>query len=165
MSTWMTRPTEERTLLNPGFSSCLLWQSAIGYESVANNSLPLGVAFLVLPTVLHRDTRQTLPKSTATSLAVWVARNEVARATIAEQGIKLVPFTKEAMIFGGIHGLVQFTDGAIHANGNWRRPVSAYLKDATEEARECAERAGFVGRWFARSGSASTIMAILGVRP
>jgi hypothetical protein len=77
----------------------------------------------------------------------------------------LVQFTKEAMTFGGLHGLLEFQAGAIIANPAWKKPIAADLKNSTDEVRTCMKRAEFVGKWLASSGSTSTVMAILGVRP
>jgi hypothetical protein len=165
MSQWTSRPPEERALLNPSFCSCLLWQASVGYESIAHAPLPFDISFLVLPTVLHRETRESLPKLVRTSLAVWVDENPLARPRIADRARTLVPFTKEAMIYGGIHGLLELQGGAIAANPDWRKRIAADLEDSTDEVQSCAKRAEFVGKWLASSGSSGTVMAILGVRP
>jgi hypothetical protein len=161
----MSRPPEERALLNPAFCSCLLWQAATGYENVANTPLPLDIAFLVLPIVLHRQTRESLPKTTTTALAVWLERNELQRSMVANQAKKLVPFTKEAIIFGGVYGLIDVKNGTIRSNDTWKKAINADLKDSTPEVRMCAGQAEFVGRWFAKAGSSATVMTILGVKP
>jgi Family of unknown function (DUF6521) len=165
MIPWMSRPAEERALLNPSFCSCLLWQASAGYEDAANAPLPFDVAFLVLPMVLHRDTRESLPKLVKTSLAVWLGDNPLSRSRVADRARTLSPFTKDAMMFGGVHGLFDLKGGAITPNGDWEKRIAADLKDSTDEVRTCSKRAEFVGRWFARAGSPRTVLAILGVRP
>jgi hypothetical protein len=77
----------------------------------------------------------------------------------------LVKFTKEAMMFGGLHGLLEFKAGGIIANSTGKRLIAAEMKDSTDEVRACVKRAEFVGKWLANSGSSSTVMAIFGVRP
>lgn len=77
----------------------------------------------------------------------------------------LVEFTKEAMMFGGLHDLLEFRAGTISANSNWKKLIAADMKDSTDEVRSCMTRAEFVGKWLASSGSSSTVMAIFGVRP
>ena len=165
MSQWTSRPAEERALLNPSFCSCLLWQASVGYKSAVQAPLPFDISFLVLPTVLHRETRESLPKLVRTSLAVWIDDNPLARSRITDRARTLVPFTKEAMMYGGLHGLFELKGGAIAANPEWKKRIAADLKDSTDEVRSCAKRAEFVGKWFASSGSSGTVMAILGVRP
>lgn len=164
MTSWASRSTEERALLNPAFCSCLLWQAATGYRSIAIAPLPFDVAFLVLPIVLHRGTRELLPKRSTTSLAVWLNENPLSQSYIADRAQILVPFTKEAMMFGGIHGLFNITDGAITANSDWKKSLATNLRDSTDEVRLCERRAEFTGKWLAKAGSPSTVMAIVGVR-
>jgi hypothetical protein len=77
----------------------------------------------------------------------------------------LLTFTKEAMIFGGMHGLLDLSGVVVRANPHWKRRIAADLRTSTDEVRDCAKRAEFVGKWLAGSGSSGTVMAILGVRP
>lgn len=165
MTPWTSRAPEERALLNPSFCSCLLWHAAVGYESVDGEALPFELAFVVLPVVLHRQTRECLPRAARSSLAVWINEHPLARSHIAHRARLLMPFTKEALIFGGMHALVDLAGVKVRANKDWKKRIGADLKTATDEVRECAKRAEFVGKWLAGSGSSSTVMAILGVRP
>jgi hypothetical protein len=165
MSQWAIRPVEERALLNPSFCSCLLWYASVGHESTAHAPLPFDISFLVLPIVLHRETRESLPKAVRTSLPVWVDENPLARSRVADRASALARFTKEAMMFGGLYGLFELNGGAIAANLGWKKRIAADLRDSTDEVRFCAKRAEFVGKWLASSGTPSTVMAILGVRP
>jgi hypothetical protein len=86
----MDRSAEERALLNPAFCSCLLWQAAVGYESTMKEPLPFDISFLVLPLVLHRATRESLPNSIRTSLATWLDENPLSRSQIADNARVLV---------------------------------------------------------------------------
>jgi hypothetical protein len=165
MTDWTRRPAEERALLNASFCSCLLWQASVGYQSAVHAPLPFDISFLVLPMVLHRETRECLPKVTKTSLAVWINDNALARSRIADRARTLAPFTKEALLFGGVYKLIEFKGGAIAANLDWKKRIAADLKDSTDEVRFCAKRAEFLGKWLASSGSSGTVMSILGVRP
>jgi len=162
---WVNRPAEERALLNPSFCSTLLWQAATGYSGASGSPLPFDVAFLVLPMVLHRETRDSLPKAVTTSLAVWLDENPLARSRIADRAATLVPFTKDALMFGGVHGLLDLTNGMVTAKVDWKKNIAAMLKGSTDEVRACAKRAEFVGKWFTKAGSPGTVMALMGVRP
>ncbi|RII28383.1 MAG: hypothetical protein CXR31_00355 [Geobacter sp.] len=165
MSAWNERAFEERALLVPSFSSVLIWYAAVGHQTEAESGLPFDASFLVLPIVLHRETRELLPKTVATSLAVWLDEHPLVRARIADRAQVIVPFTKEAIVFGGIHGLIRVTGHEVVANPDWKRQVAAGLKNTSDEVKACAKRAEFVGRWFAKTGSCRTVMALLGVRP
>jgi len=165
MTLWEQRSREEKCLLNPGFCANLLWHSASGYAAGGHGALSFEESFLVLPFVLHRETREELPRSTRTSLAVWLEENPLARARVANRARLLAPFTKEALTLGGMHGFIRFDGGKVYADEAWTKAVTKVLNSSSDEVRNCAKRAEFVGKWFAETGSAVTVLALIGVRP
>jgi hypothetical protein len=166
MKHWRLRAQEEQRLLNPSFCSILLWNAASAYRSQADGDLamPFVLLFLLLLTVLHAETRNSLPHTTATSFAAWLSEHSVGRATIADRARTLVPFTKEAILFGSVHGLFSVNRNGLIANSEWKRHVKT-VERASKEVRSCIKRAAFVGKWFAKAGDAETVMALVGVRP
>ena len=68
MTPWRERSLEERNLLNPGFCATLLWYAAQGYASERKMPMAIELSFLVLPLVLHLETRESLPRAITTSL-------------------------------------------------------------------------------------------------
>jgi hypothetical protein len=165
MTVWADRSHEERALLNPGFCATLLWHAARGYAGEGDNLLSFEESFLVLPFVLHRGTRETLPRSSRTSLAAWLDEYPLARGRVASRARLLVPFTKEALAFGGAHGLIRLDEGRLRGDPAWQRAVNRTLKVTSDEVNGCANRAVFIGKWFAQAGSAATVLALIGVRP
>lgn len=165
MTTWSQRPGEERALLNQGFCGMLLWQASGGYQAIANDGLPIEVAFLVLPLVLHRETREALPTGVSTSLPVWLDQHPLVRARFPDRARMLAAFTREALLFCGVHGFLVFSSSLVSAPAARRRTVNAVLKTSSDEVRACAKKAEFVGRWIAKAGTPRTIMALFGVRP
>lgn len=165
MTPWTSRSPEERALLNPSFFSLLFWQAATGHMDEGGVGLPFGTAFLVLPIVLHRETREALPKTVTTSLPVWLDDNGLVRAQLAARARTLVPYTREALLFGGVRGFLAVSTATVSAEQGWKRKISSELKRSSDEVRSCAKRADFLGRWFARAGSPATVMALMGVRP
>jgi len=165
MTLWGQRSREERALLNPGFCANLLWHAACGYAGVNRKSISFEESFLVLPLVLHRETREELPRSTRTSLAVWLDEHPLTRGRVTSRARQLIPFTKEALTFGGVHGFIRISGGMLHADIDWKKAVTRVLKESSDEVRVCAKRAVFVGKWFAESGSSATVLSIIGIRP
>lgn len=165
MSLWHERSLEERHLLNPSFCSVVLWHSANGYVTKRNPAMPLALSFLVLPFVLHRATRESLPRTTTTSLAAWLTEQPLIRARVAERAVALRPFTKEALLFGGAHTLLALDADGIRANASMEKVIEGSLAATSDEVRACAKRADFLGKWFAKAGKAETVLALLGVRP
>jgi hypothetical protein len=165
MMPWITRSPEERGLLNPSFCAVLLWQAARGHTIDSDAALSFETAFLVLPMVLDRQTRESLPRGVTTSLAVWLDDKPLASSRIADRSRMLMPFTKEALTFAGLHGLLLLRHGVVRPNLEWNKKLTASIKASTDEIRVCAKRSEFVGRWFAKTGNAATVMALIGVRP
>jgi len=165
MTPWTERSIEERSLLNPGFCTMLLWYAAQGYASERSNPMAFELSFLVLPFVLHKETRESLPSSIRTSLPTWLAEHPIARVRLGERAATLSAFTKESLIFGGSHGLLSVAQDGVRANADMKKRVNAALKATSDEVRECAKRAEFLGRWLEKAGGPETVMTLLGVRP
>jgi Family of unknown function (DUF6521) len=162
---WRARSIEERNLLNPGFCAVLLWHSARGYSIERKATMAIELSFLVLPFVLHRETRESLPRNIKSSLPTWLAEHPLVRTRLHERAFALRPFTREALLFGGSHGLLSLGAEGIHANAEMKKRVTAGLKPTSDEVRACAKQAEFLGRWLEKAGDTETVMALLGVRP
>ena len=165
MTPWTDRSIEERNLLNQGFCSMLLWHAAQGYASERTIPMAIEISFLVLPFVLHKETRERLPTNIRTSLPTWLAEHPIVRTRLGERAATLRAFTKESLIFGGSHGLLAIGQDGVCANLAMKRPVNAALKATSDEVRDCAKRAEFLGRWLEKAGGPETVMTLLGVRP
>lgn len=165
MIAWDARSLEERSLLNPCFCAMLIWDAAFAYRREADRPMSLEESFLVLPIVLHQATREALPRTVRTSLAVWIQENPLIRGSIGDRANALVPYTREALLFAGLRGLLSFSGGTIDAGADHEGAISLVLNETSDEVISCAKRAAFIGRWFARTGGPTTVLALLGVRP
>lgn len=165
MTAWNERSREERTLLNPGYCANLLWHATRGHASFAGSALAFEEAFIVLPLVLDRRTREALPRDTRTSLATWLEGDALVRGRIASRAQLLADFTREALLFGGVHGLLSITGGQVVGADAWGKAIRKSLRGSSDEVRETAKKAEFVGKWFAHAGAAATVLALIGVRP
>lgn len=165
MTDWTDRSREERTLLNPAFCASLLWHATRGHESFNGSALAFEESFLVLPIVLDRRTREVIPRDTRTSLAAWLEVDPLVRGKIATRAYLLAGFTREALMFGGVHGLVSIAAGRVYGRDGWRKAIRQSLRESNNEVRETAKKAEFVGKWFAHAGDAATVLALTGVRP
>lgn len=165
MTRWSNGTLEERALLNPAFCANLIWHFAAASAEDERRPMTFAESFLVLPTVLHRSTREALPRSTRTSLSVWLNENPTWQASVAARTKLLVPFTKDALIFGGSRGFIRLDGEFVSADLSWRRRVNAGLRASTGEVRECAKKATFIGAWFSEAGNSTTVLSLIGVRP
>jgi len=165
MTAWIDRTIEERALLNPAFCASLIWHFASAGGGQGQRALTFVESYLVLPIVLPRNSREALPRTTRTSLAAWMDENPSFQATLAVRSRAMVPFTKDALIFGGTRQFLQISTDAVHANAQWKRSARSTLRQSSPETQACLKKAAFLGNWFLETGTANTVMALLGVRP
>jgi hypothetical protein len=165
-------PIEQAALLNRSFCGILLWSAASGYaeecgtrSDVSETGLPFELAFLILPLVLPRPCRAELPKRVDKSLGVWLLEHPLIVAQFASRANGLARFTRSAMAFAASYGLLQCKTGTIYPDAKSGADVAKSTKRCSAEVRECIKKAHLVGRWFSRSGSSTTILTLLGVRP
>src|SRR5690348_456839 len=142
LNSWVRRPAEVGSLLNPAFCSLLLRASAQGYSRNDSNYLPVSVGFLVLPIVLHKQTREAMPHTARSKLHVWIRENPIVRIGFSRRASELVPFTREALLFGLVHRSLRLTpDGALRAGD-----VGDGFNAANgTEARSCIAAATLLG--------------------
>lgn len=165
MKAWSERPAEVGNNFNPAFCGWLLREAVEGYAAVTATGLPFPMAFLVLPVVLHRPTRELLPRSAVTGLHPWLREHPEARIGLAERASHLGSITRESLLFLAAHGLVTLTDDAtLVVSGNLGRGKAPILR-GSEQVKECVAKARMVGGWFAGGGDAATVFQMWGVRP
>ena len=161
MRGWADRPPETAALLNPALLAVICANAASQYERESREAMPWPLAFLVAPLVLHRGTRQALPRTTRTHLSAWITNNPVIRAGFPQRAQSLTGLVREGLRFGMTHGALSVTeDGRIRGVlPSSARPVEG--GDATDIVRS----AGFAGKWFTRADQPATLFALLGVAP
>src|SRR5262245_31843235 len=106
MQSWERRPIEEANLLNPAFCSLLIARSVEGYVETADRGLPFPISFIVLPILLHQDTRRSLPRSVATTMLGWIETNQTQLVGFADRVRRVRPYTQEALHFGLLHSVL-----------------------------------------------------------
>jgi hypothetical protein len=165
MKEWSERPTEVANNFNPAFCGWLLREAAEGYCTAASAGLPFPLVFLILPVVLHRPTREALPRGIVTALHPWLREHPEVRVGLAERAGQLTTIAREAVLFLSAHSLITLTDeGALVPSGKMARGKAPILA-ASEEVKACVSKAKMVGAWFAVAGDAVTVFQMWGVRP
>lgn len=163
MLNWENRPQEIANLLNPAFCSLVIRECTRGYCLKRPEGLPHPMTFIVLPLVLHKATRQSLPRSSTALFQVWLHRNMHIQIGLRERIVHLIPVTREALMFGLQHNSFKITSiGTLEASGKRKVPKS-WPRDS--ESMICASRAYTLGRLLAEAGNLPTIFALLGIRP
>src|SRR5262249_804766 len=100
MQPWSDRVIEEANLFNPAFCATLLVKAVEEFSKKASSAFPFALAFLILPIVLHRSTREALPGSTITSLLPWLQENRQHLVEFPMRVKRLRAITQEAILFG-----------------------------------------------------------------
>jgi hypothetical protein len=119
--------------------------------------MPWPLAFLIPPLVLHRPTREALPRDTRTHLSTWIRRQPLLRAGFPDRAAAMVPLTREGIRLGLRAGVLT-RDGSTLIGHLDNEPPEG-------ELRQLARHAALVGRWLAKTDQPSTIFALLGVAP
>jgi hypothetical protein len=103
-----------------------------------------------------------MPTTARSKMHVWIRENPVVRIGFPRRAIELVPYTREALIFGLVHGSLRITpNGAIGADTSG----DAFTLSAASETRRCLDAAVLLGKLFAAAGDAGTVLVAWGVRP
>ena len=163
---WDNRSFEEASLFNPSFCVLLLSEAISNHRQRNGRLMPFPLVFLVLPVVLHSVTRNALPSTTATYLLSWIERNRATLIGFPGRVSAMRDITREAIIFGIKHNILEIADTGELTIGSERKTATTRRTPLfTDEVRECVNRAGFVGRWFADAGTVATVYASFGVLP
>ncbi len=95
MLPWSERPIEIATLFNPAFCAVLLYDAVKSYESEQNQGMAYPLIFLILPFVLHKETRDALPSSRVRQVTLyqWAEENKLLHQNFVRRTQYLVPYT------------------------------------------------------------------------
>jgi hypothetical protein len=161
---WAERAREEAANLNPAFCAELLARSVAEYTRLREIPFPFPLVFLLLPIALHKRTRDLLPGKSSTAFVGWIAENKPSLAEMPERVIRLMPVTREGLLFALQHHILRFESGGL-VSGARRISPRARLDHTTEDSQEARGTAAMLGRWFAAQGSTSSIMQGFGITP
>jgi hypothetical protein len=158
---WNDRPELTASILNPALISASIAWCVTRYTTEQEAGMPWEVSFLVPPLVLHRSTRERLPKSRATHLAPWTVANRSTLVGFADRARRFRPHVEEGLRVGLRSGLLEVSDTA-HLRASI--PDKVRFKGESE-LREIVSRAAVLGTVLGRAGSSAHIFTMLGVSP
>jgi hypothetical protein len=162
MKVWQDRPSEVANLFNPAFSATLLGYASRGFTGERPAGLPWILAFLVVPLILHKATRDVGPKTKVTKFQTWVEKNPAILVGFAERARHMVPHVREGIMFGVSTGLLVWEEDATLFAGP-ALPKKEPIVDS-EEVKDCISKAKTMGSVLANAGTEHTVFALLGVR-
>ena len=160
MTSWESRPTEVANLFNPAFCGEIIRVCVKSYTKESNKPFPYLLSFLILPTLLYKDVRQTMQGS---YLNTWLQQNIEVRINFAQRTRSLVPITQESIAF-----LLQL--GLLNLNEDGDLEASKFRKSPSKSQNEFPisdfyEKSVLLGKWFARVGDVRSIYIMWGIQP
>ena len=96
---WADRPPEEARNRKTAFCGELVARAVGEFHRGRQRPLSVAVAFIVLPLVLHKPTRDILPGRANAAFATWIAEKGPFLAELPERVNRLRPVSREALLF------------------------------------------------------------------
>lgn len=162
MKDWNHRAKEVAYLLNPAFCGRILYNTIKVYSEEAKRPISFPLIYLVLPLILHKQTRQAI--SSRTQLLIWLQRYPELLIGFAGRARNMVQITNEAIEFLLQSKMINLTNAAELEVSPIVRSLSK-TKYANDEIKECISKSEHVAKWFVSAGKVETIFVSLGVRP
>jgi hypothetical protein len=153
-------------LFNPAFMTLLLARSAKGAVDVGARGLEFPLAFVMTPLVMHPASREALPyNTTATSLLAWAhGEGQQVLLDLPARARALVEPTRAAINFALRSGVLELDGDVLVTHGNTAtRNLPGAV--ATDDAKDCLNKATKVGKLFGKAGTAAFVYSTLGLRP
>lgn len=163
MDIWKRRVPEIAYLLNPAFCSLVLYTAIFEYQKKIKNSFPYPLIYLVLPVVLHKNTRERI--NSRTNMTVWLQKYPEVLIGFADRAKSLVPFANENLDFLFHRNIISINEGKLSIETTISKSKLDILTSSDLEIDDCIKKAGHIGRWFALMGAEENIFIAWGVMP
>lgn len=160
---WTERNTLVANLFNPAFCGEIIRVCAKEYNKHTNSKFPYAYAFIILPIVLHKATRERMPRSVRTYFFVWVEKNDDLFFDFSKRTRSMVKYTKEALSFLLAHNKIEFNDNAEIIASDER--VKKINKDDYQEYNEILKKAEMLGKWLSSTSDVKSIYSFLRITP
>ncbi|MDX2819240.1 DUF6521 family protein [Streptomyces sp. PA03-5A] len=154
---------EERALYNPAFTALVTSRAVQGHQAHYDQPCPVAVAVLAAVMALQPSVRQALPRTTSNGLTRWLEENKHVKTTMSQNATALAAVVRPGLLLA-----LQTQMLSCGADGQLRLLPGALKKAITGRTEELAaiqKASHMLGRWLPSTGSVSTVMTLLGVRP
>ncbi|MBB6271438.1 hypothetical protein HDF26_001865 [Pedobacter cryoconitis] len=160
---WSERNTMVSNLFNPAFCGEILRTVAKEYNKHTSTKFPFAFAFLILPILLHKETRERMPKTVRSYIFVWVEDNDDLFYDFAKRTKSLVRFTKEALSFLLIYQKIELTEfGEIITS---QEKVQKVNDDEYQEYNDILKKAEMLGKWLSHTTDVKSIYSFFRITP
>ena len=162
MNSWNERTHEVAYLLNPAFCGRMLYSTISTYCKTTQRAYPFPLVYLVLPLVLHKETRENI--NSRKQLHLWVQQYPQLLIDFPKRAAELIPITHEAIeLLLQTEKLTRTHDGELEISSVAHSLSKTKYVDS--EISECLSKCEHVARWFATAGKVENVYIELGVRP
>ncbi|MGW0358533.1 three component ABC system middle component [Nocardia nova] len=154
---------EERALYNPAFTALIACRAVQGHEFQYRQPCPVPVAVISAVMALQPAVRRPMPKTLNSGLTRWLEENKAVKVAMTQNATAVATVVRPGLLLAlhrdalrlGEEGRLTVTPGRF----------TKTITGATDEIQAIQKAAYFLGRWLPSTGSLSTVMSLLGVRP
>lgn len=163
IKSWTERTSIVANLLNPAFCGEILRRFIKAYNSKSDNNTPFILCFIVLPILLHKDTRELLPSTTKSHVFTWIDSNDPLFINFQSRVKDLNQFTKDSLMFLLSQGQIRFDENAELVTKKFK--TKSLKGDETEEVEVIFQKAEFLGKWLSKTSDIKTLFTFLRITP
>lgn len=160
---WTERNSIVANLFNPAFCGEIIRVVAKEYNKNGTTPFPYAFTFLVLPILLHRETREKMPRTVRTYFFVWVEQNDHLFYDFAKRTRGMVKYTKEALTF-----LMHYQRISINEAGGILTDLvnsQKFAQENYEEYDEIIKKAEMLGKWLSSTSDVKSIYSFFRITP
>lgn len=163
---WKNRPREESYTFNPAFLSSLMCDFVREFCKAKGEACPITYIYLFPALSLHRQTRNRLPRRTVTSLYEWIQENEDVLVDLPRRCRALLPLLRDGAKFALHQQVLEFGEEHRMVIGSQKGHFTpGFLGTVSSDVNEAVAATRFLAKWFAKSGSETSVLSGWGVRP
>ncbi|HBI36010.1 MAG: hypothetical protein A2015_06175 [Spirochaetes bacterium GWF1_31_7] len=160
---WSERSSIIANILNPAFCGKVLRTTLKSYKDETSIGMSYSMIYLILPIILHKNTRELLPSTTRIKFYDWLKENPNIRIGLAERIKNMVMYTQESLQFLIYHEAIQIDDSGLTSVIKYKKDNSTL--NETKELVDIFHKSRFFGKWLSKIGNIETIFAVLGIKP
>ena len=160
---WSERPIIVANALNPAFCGEVLRVAIKSYEDEKKEPFPFPLLFIILPIILHKEIRNSLPKSKSKKFYEWVEEHEKIKLFLPNKIKNLVPYSREALSFLLYYQAIEINNDATISVIKYRKKKFQYTMES--EVENIYDRSKMLGKWLVYMGDVKTVFAIIGIKP
>ena len=163
MTEFVQMSREERALYNPAFTGLVVARAVQGHEKRYDRPCPVVVAVVSAVMALQPAVRHVLPRSTASGLMLWLEEHKAVAVAMSQNATSLSGVVRPGLLLA-----LQAQTLSCDEAGRLSTQPRAFPKQITGESAESTaiQKASYLlGRWLPSTGSLSTVLTLLGVRP